>query len=131
MIFVQTFLKVLDNSGALIVQCIKVLKKSNKNGTIGDFLLITVKKVKSLTYKQQRSGKKAKIKKKGIYKCLVVRIKKMLIRSTGNKIYCQDNGIIFLNDQNVPIGSRIFGPFFNEIRNKKYSKIIVMAGLLL
>lgn len=131
MIFVQSFLKVLDNSGALIVQCIKVLKKSNKNAGIGDYVLVTVKKTRPLNYKQLRAGKKPKIKKKGIYKCLIVRLKKLYKRIDGNIISFDDNGIIFLNDMYIPIGSRIFGPFMNEIRDKRYSRIIVMAGLLL
>src|SRR5579885_2063400 len=114
MIFVQTYLIVLDNSGALLVQCIKVLKKSNKNGTIGDFIIVSVKKIKSLTYYQIKNGKKLKVKRKGIYKCLIVSIKKKYIRNFSNNIYFENNGIIFLNDQNIPIGTRLSGPFSNE-----------------
>tara|TARA_B110001450_G_C17379217_1_gene382978 strand:- start:399 stop:587 length:189 start_codon:yes stop_codon:yes gene_type:complete len=40
-------LLVQDNSGGRIVECIRVLKKSGRSaGSVGDFLLVSVKKLR-------------------------------------------------------------------------------------
>lgn len=44
MIFIQTKLEVADNSGALVVRCIKIL--NNKLiGTIGSLILVAIQKI--------------------------------------------------------------------------------------
>jgi len=62
MIFAGTILSVCDNSGVKWVQCLKILGKRPKAfGKPGDIIVISVKKVKSLS----------KIKKKDIYKAII------------------------------------------------------------
>ena len=128
MIFIQTYLKVLDNTGALLVQCIKTLKKTLKKGaTIANIILVVVKKLKIL---RNKHSKKISLKKKFICLGLIVRINRNIYRFNGSFLKFFENSVILLNKQYVPLGSRIFGPIAIEIRNKKYLKIVVMAGLL-
>ena len=44
MIFVETSLSVIDNSGAKLVKCIKVLGQKKKRVLSGDLVLVVVKK---------------------------------------------------------------------------------------
>ena len=44
MVFVETDLFVIDNSGAKLVRCIKVLGQKRKRTRLGDLTLIVVKK---------------------------------------------------------------------------------------
>tara|TARA_B100000989_G_scaffold92196_1_gene66709 strand:- start:135 stop:311 length:177 start_codon:yes stop_codon:yes gene_type:complete len=45
MLYVGSFVKVIDNSGARWVKCLKILGKSYKSrAKIGDLLVVTIKK---------------------------------------------------------------------------------------
>ena len=46
MIQLLSKLKVADNSGARLVQCIKVLKSRSKTACVGDLITVTVKKAR-------------------------------------------------------------------------------------
>ena len=67
MIQIQTKLKINDNSGIKIGQCIKIYKK--KCGQIGDTILISVKKLR-LSQK-----KKIKITKGSLFKAFIIHTK--------------------------------------------------------
>jgi len=67
MIAIGTELRVIDNSGAKKVRCIKILGGSFKRyGLVGSLLVISVKKINPLK----------KIKKGEIYKAVLIAIKK-------------------------------------------------------
>ena len=72
MIQMQTYLNVADNSGAKIVQCIKVLGGSHKNTAgIGEIIVVAVKD----------AIPNAPVKKGDVVKCVIVRTTKPLVRS--------------------------------------------------
>ena len=54
MIQLLSKLKVADNSGARLVQCIKVLKSRAKTASVGDLITITVKKARPHKQVQKR-----------------------------------------------------------------------------
>ena len=71
MIFTGTILSVCDNSGVKWVQCIKILGGKPKTfGKPGDIIVVSIKRTKSLS----------KIKKKDVYKAIIVRVKKNMQR---------------------------------------------------
>ena len=70
MIQQKTILKVFDNSGAKTVRCIKVLGGFKKRyASLGDIIVVSVQKLRN------RSKKTSKVKKKEVYKALVLRTK--------------------------------------------------------
>ena len=74
MIQLRTVLEVADNSGAKVVQCIKVLGGSRRRyARIGDVIVVAVKEVDP-----QSSLKKGEVKK-----AVVVRTRKEIRRSNG------------------------------------------------
>jgi len=118
MIQAQTKLKVADNSGAKLLLCIKVLGGSKRRyASIGDIVVVSVKEAMP----------NSKVKKGDVMRAVVVRTAKEIRRIDGSYIKFEDNSAVLINQQNEPIGTRIFGPVARELRAKRFMKIISLA----
>ena len=118
MIQQMTELEVADNSGAKRLRCIKVLGGSRRRyASIGDIVVVSIKE----------AIPRSKVKKGDVKKAVIVRTKKEIRRSDGSTIKFDENSAVLINEQNEPIGTRIFGPVARELRAKKYVKIISLA----
>ncbi|MCV2502209.1 MAG: 50S ribosomal protein L14 [Candidatus Lightella neohaematopini] len=118
MIQERTLLLVADNSGARLVMCIKVLGGSRKRyANIGNIIKVAVKE----------AIPRSKVKKGEVLKAVVVRTKKGIHRSDGSLIRFDSNSCVLLNDNEQPIGTRIFGPITRELKIEKFMKIISLA----
>jgi large subunit ribosomal protein L14 len=118
MIQQQTYLDVADNSGARKLMCIKVLGGTKRrSATIGDVIVVSVKE----------SIPGASVSKGDVMRAVVVRTKKALRRKDGSYIKFDRNAAVLLNNQNEPVGTRVFGPIARELRDKKFMKIISLA----
>ncbi|AFP84014.1 50S ribosomal protein L14 [Candidatus Carsonella ruddii] len=121
MIQEQTLLKIIDNSGARVAKCIKILKGSKKiYAKIGDLIKVVVK----------NSNINSKIKKGQIFKAIIVRTKFPFKRNDGTSLSFNDNAIILLNNQNQMIGTRVFGVLAKEIKNVYFNKLISLSNEL-
>jgi large subunit ribosomal protein L14 len=123
MIQIQSQLKINDNTGIRIGQCIKIYK--HKIGKIGDTILISVKKLRL------NQKKKTKIVKGDLFKALIVHTTYSKKSTIGNMIKFDKNCIIILNNQNKPLGTRIFGPITSEFRKQKNFKILSLSSNIL
>ncbi len=118
MIQAETKLNVADNSGAKLLLCIKVLGGSKRRyASVGDLVVVTVKE----------AIPNSKVKKGEVMKAVVVRTAKEIRRPDGSYIKFDDNSAVLVNQQNEPIGTRIFGPVARELRAKRFMKIISLA----
>ncbi len=118
MIIVVSKLNVADNSGAKLVQCIKVLGGSKRrSANIGDLIVVTVKE----------AIPNGKIKTGEVTRAVVVRTKKGISRNDGSSIRFDKNSAVLLTKEGEPIGTRIFGPVTRELRLRKFTKIISLA----
>lgn len=118
MIQTQSYLDVADNSGARRVMCIKVLGGSHRRyAGVGDVIKVTVKE----------AIPRGKVKKGQVMLAVVVRTKKGVRRQDGSIIRFDDNAAVLLNNNEAPIGTRIFGPVTRELRGEKFMKIISLA----
>ncbi len=118
MIQMQTNLDVADNSGARRVQCIKVLGGSKrKYASVGDIIVVSVKE----------AIPRGRVKKGDVRRAVVVRTAKEVRRDDGTAIRFDRNAAVILNNNNEPIGTRIFGPVVRELRGKDFMKIISLA----
>jgi large subunit ribosomal protein L14 len=118
MVQTETVLSVADNSGARKVMCIKVLGGSKRRyATIGDIIVVAVKE----------AIPNAKVKKGDVSKAVIVRTAREVSRSDGSDIRFDDNSAVLIDNQNEPIGTRIFGPVARELRAKRFLKIISLA----
>ena len=118
MIQVETNMEVADNSGARRVQCIKVIGGSHRRyARIGDVVVVSVKE----------AIPRGKVKKGDVRKAVVVRTAKELSRPNGERIRFDTNACVLINNNNEPVGTRIFGPVTRELRAKNFMKIISLA----
>lgn len=126
MIQQQTILKVSDNSGAKTVKCIKVLGGFKKKyAKLGDTIVVSIKHLRN------KSKKTSKVKKKEIYKALIIRTKNKYIKKSGYEFFFQENCVALINKQGNPIGTRIIGPMPKILKKKKFQKFIsISSGLI-
>ena len=118
MIQVQTELNVADNTGARIVECIKVLGGSKRRyASVGDRIVVSVKE----------AIPNGKVKKGSVHKAIIVRTKYSIHRQDGSSVKFDNNAVVIIDDKGEPIGTRIFGPVTRELRFKGQTKIISLA----
>ena len=118
MIQKETRLKVADNSGAKIIQCFNILGGTRRRyARIGDVIVASVKSA------EPRAG----VKKGDIVKAVVVRQRKEIRRKDGSYIRFDENAAVIVNNENEPIGTRIFGPVPRELRERKFMRIVSLA----
>jgi large subunit ribosomal protein L14 len=118
MIQIQTELNVADNTGAKIVECIKVLGGSKRRyASIGDIIVVSIKEAMP----------NGKVKKGTVHKAIVVRTKYSIFRNDGSKVKFDKNAAVLIDEKGEPMGTRIFGPVTRELRLKGQTKIISLA----
>lgn len=115
----RSMLKVADNSGAKLVQCIRVLGGYKKRyARVGDIITIAVKSA------QPHSA----VKKGQVLHAVIVRQKKEVGRTNGTYIRFDDNAVVIVDKKNKEIkGTRIFGPVARELRAQGFNKIVSLA----
>lgn len=113
MIQEYTVLNVADNTGARKVRCFKVLGGSKRRyASVGDVIVCSVRD----------ADPHGNVKKGSVVKAVIVRTRKELRREDGSYIRFDDNAAVIINNQNEPVGTRIFGPVGRELRGRKFMK---------
>ncbi len=128
MIQQQTILKVLDNSGAKTVKCIKVLGGFKKRyAKLGDIIVVSIQELKN------KSKLTSKVKKREVYKALVVHVKTNYKKKDGiiSNFSNNKNAVILINKKGNPLASRIVEPIPSVLNKKKFKKFITISpGLI-
>ena len=116
---------VADNSGAKVVQVIRVYGASTRRGGytrpaagVGDRVLVSVKKALPA----------ADIKSGDMSKAVIVRTRKATRRADGSYVSFDTNAVVLINQDGNPRGTRIFGPVARELREGNYMKIVSLAS---
>ncbi|HUV81057.1 MAG TPA: 50S ribosomal protein L14 [Patescibacteria group bacterium] len=115
----RTMLKVIDNTGAKIIQCFNVLGGTRKRSAqIGDIIVAVVKEAEPRRI----------VKKHEIVRAVIVRQKKNFRRADGTYIRFDENAAVILDGKTKePKGGRITGPLPREIKEKGFDKIANLA----
>lgn len=117
MIQAESKLKVTDNTGAKIIQCIKVLGGSKRRyAAVGDIIVASVKEAEP----------RGTVKEGEVVRAVIVRTRKAFRRTDGTCVRFDDNAAVIM-DGKEPKGTRIFGPVTRELREKGFIKIISLA----
>ena len=118
MIQQQSLMKVVDNTGAKELMCIRVLGGTGRRyGNIGDVVVCSVKK----------AAPNGTVKKGEVVKAVIVRSRHGLRRADGSTIKFDENAAVIIREDKTPRGTRIFGPVARELREKDYLKILSLA----
>lgn len=121
MIQPRTMLKVADNTGALLIQCIQVPGGTRRRyAQIGDIIVASVKKAEP----------RKEVKKHDVVRAVIVRQKKNYRRKDGTYIRFDENAAVILGQGKDPKGGRIFGPIPRELKEKGFNKIATLAEIL-
>lgn len=123
MIQPRTMLKVVDNTGAKMIQCFHVLGGTKKRSAqIGDMIVAAVKDAEPRRI----------VKKHEVVRALIVRQKSNFRRADGTYIRFDENAAVILEGKTSdPKGGRITGPLPREIKEKGFEKIANMATELI
>jgi large subunit ribosomal protein L14 len=84
---------------------------------VGDIIVVSVKE----------AAPRGRVKKGDVHKAVIVRTAKDIHRADGSTIRFDSNAAVLVNNNQEPIGTRIFGPVVRELRAKKHMKIISLA----
>ena len=118
MIQMRSILDVADNSGARKIAVINPIGGSTgRYARLGDIVTASVKE----------ATPESNVKKGQVVKAVIVRTVKEQRRRDGTYIRFDRNAAVLINDQNEPIGTRVFGPVARELRERKFMKIISLA----
>lgn len=116
----QTILKVLDNSGAKTVKCIKVLGGLKKRyAKLGDVIIVAIQELRN------KSKITSKIKKGEVHKALIIQTKSKYKKKDGSILNFNNNknAVVLVNKKGEPIATRITEPFSTVLKKKKINKI--------
>ena len=118
MIQQYTRLKVADNTGAKTIACIGVPGGSGRRyAWLGDVIVASVKE--AVPGSAVREGE--------VVRAVVVRTVKPTRRRDGSHIRFDDNAAVIIAEDEMPRGTRIFGPVARELRDKNFMRIVSLA----
>ncbi len=119
MIQQETKLKIVDNTGGKEASCIKVLGGSGRRyAALGDIIVVSVIK----------ATPRSSVEKGTVHKAVIVRTKKERKREDGTAVRFDDNACVLLDANKEPVGTRIFGPVGEELRQKGFMRLISLAS---
>jgi large subunit ribosomal protein L14 len=115
----ETKLKIVDNTGGKEASCIKVLGGSGRRyATLGDIIVISVTK----------ATPRSSVEKGSVHKAVIVRTRKERKRDDGTAVRFDDNACVLLDANKEPVGTRIFGPVGEELRDMGFMRLISLAA---
>lgn len=122
MIQLRSMLKIADNSGGKMIQCIHVLGGSGRRyGRLGDVIVGTVKSAEP----------RKEVKKHDVLRAVIIRQRKEYKRPDGSYIRFDDNACVILEAKTKkPKGGRVFGPMAREVKEKGFTEVAAIAQYL-
>ena len=118
MIQKETRLKVADNSGVREIGCINVIGRgASKYASLGDQIVASTKQVTP----------QSPIAKGSIVRAVIVRCRQSVVRPDGTQVRFDENAAVIIDEQGNPRCTRVFGPVAQELREKKFMRIISLA----
>jgi large subunit ribosomal protein L14 len=117
----RSIVTIADNSGGTIGRVFKILGGSKRRyAGIGDTIVISI---------QTAQPRKA-VKKKDVYRAVIVRQTKPFARKDGSYIRFDENAVVIIEKQGKemgPKGNRIFGPVPRELSERGWHNIVSLA----
>lgn len=96
MIQLKSLLKCIDNTGALVVECINIIGR-RKSGSLGDEIVCVIKQSKPLDTTSRIAPVQNKLKKGDVARAVIVRVRKEVMRRDGSFIRFDGKPISFLS----------------------------------
>ena len=118
MIQTYTRLRVADNRGAKVIRLINIPGSSKrKYAHVGDVVVCNVRE----------AAPNSPVRKGEIVRAVVIRQAQGRRRPDGTYIKFDDNAAVLIGEDQMPTGTRIFGPVARELRDKGFMRIVSLA----
>jgi large subunit ribosomal protein L14 len=118
MIQIYSRVKVADNSGAKTISCIGVPGGSGrKYAGLGDVIVASVKE----------AAPASPVREGEVVRAVIVRLAKPTRRPDGSHIRFDENAAVIIGENQMPRGTRIFGPVARELRDRQFMRIVSLA----
>jgi large subunit ribosomal protein L14 len=127
MIIPRSLIRIVDNSGAKVCRCIRVLSQSPKT-KIGDLAVVSLVKVKPR--KVHKGKKKEQLKKGDIRLALIIHTRRVFSRKDGTILKIFKNYGLLVSPKGKSLGSRYNTPLPRELRTEKWLKLVSNAPSL-
>lgn len=118
----QSIVTIADNSGGQIARIFKVLGGSKRRyARIGDTVVVSI----------QSAAPRKVVKKKDIFRAVIVRQTKPFARKDGSYVRFDENAVVLVEKQGKemgPKGNRIFGPVPRELSERGWHSIVSLAS---
>ena len=122
MIQIYSRVKVADNSGAKTISCIGVPGGSGrKYAGLGDIIVASVKE----------AAPASPVREGEVVRAVIVRLTKPTRRPDGSHIRFDENAAVIIGENQMPRGTRIFGPVARELREQNFMRILSLAPAVL
>ena len=115
MLLVGSQARVIDNSGAKRIQCIRVIGK--KSAGLGDEILGIV----------SQAQPNSKLPRKTIVRAVVCQTAKKHPRQSGASVKFSTNSVVLIDNNKNPIGTRLSSGLPQELRLKGWMKLLSLA----
>ncbi len=117
----RSIVNVADNSGGQVARIFKILGGSHRRyAGIGDTVVVSI----------QTAAPRKAVKKKDIFRAVVVRQVNPFGRKDGSYIRFDENAVVLIEKQGkemAPKGNRIFGPVPRELSERGWHSIVSLA----
>jgi large subunit ribosomal protein L14 len=117
----RSIVAIADNSGGKIGRIFKVLGGSKRRySEIGDVVVLSI----------QTAEPRKTVKKKDIFRAVIVRQTKPFARKDGSYIRFDENAVVLIEKQGKemgPKGNRVFGPVPRELSEMGWHSIVSLA----
>ena len=118
MIQIYSRVKIADNSGAKTISCIGVPGGSGrKYAGLGDVIVASVKE----------AAPASPVREGEVVRAVIVRLVKPTRRPDGSHIRFDENAAVIIGENQMPRGTRIFGPVARELREQNFMRIVSLA----
>ncbi|KAF7319258.1 hypothetical protein HMN09_00263300 [Mycena chlorophos] len=133
MIGLKGTLNIIDNSGALVAECVNVLKQKVNNGwgSVGDEIVVVVQRARPVSAAAAASVTAVKVRRGDVRRAVIVRTRKEVRRPDGRIVRFDDNAAVLLNNKREMLGTRIAGVVSADLRMKGWGKIASLAPKVL
>ncbi|KAJ7460540.1 ribosomal protein L14p/L23e-domain-containing protein [Mycena latifolia] len=121
--------QIIDNSGALVAECVNVLKQKVNNGwgSVGDEIVVVVQRARPISSAASASVTAVKVRRGDVRRAVIVRTRKAVRRPDGRMVRFDDNAAVLLNNKREMLGTRIGGVVSADLRMKGWGKIASLA----
>jgi large subunit ribosomal protein L14 len=104
-----------DKTSVVLVQCLKVLKSFKRRiALIGDLIIICVHSINSKKYLSMKGRLQKRFRVGSIHRALILRSKTNFRRTPGILLKFNQNQVVLVTRQVVPVSNRVYGPVLRE-----------------